>query len=62
MDASKLLAKTQLKEQHIFFWNLRMLCCLFTSVQIRLPVIILSALTLCSGKQYIFFKKNCCFT
>lgn len=35
-----------------------MLCCLFTTVQIKLLVIIPSAVTLCSKKQYIFFKKN----
>lgn len=55
MDASKLLAKTQLKEQHIFFWNLKMLCSLFSSDQVRLPVITVSALksSICLSKRIV---------
>lgn len=56
MDASKLLAKTQLKEHHFFFFfplNLGMLGYLFTGVQVRLPVKMLCApLAQCSKKQY----------
>lgn len=61
MDASKLLAKTQLREQHFFSLNLRMLCCLFPSFQIRLPVKILSALTLCSKNHHALKKKKVFF-
>lgn len=55
MDASKLLAKTQLKEHHFFFFplNLGMLGYLFTGVQVRLPVKMLCAPPAqCSKKQY----------
>jgi len=55
MDASKLLAKAQLKEHHFFFFplNLGMLGYLFTGVQVRLPVKMLCAPPAqCSKKQY----------